>query len=83
MRKLYDLDFFDDVISHDYDNIENDRLRLFKFAKEVQRIYNEKDFFIKFYNKNTSRFIRNYEIMQNTISDNKDLVFLKTISDTL
>ena len=35
LREKYDFDLFDDVISHNYDNIENDRDRLFKFLAHI------------------------------------------------
>jgi len=63
MKRLYDFDFFDDVINHDYDNIENPRERLFRIFNEIQRIYSNKEFFIDFYNKNKERFIKNQNKM--------------------
>ena len=64
-RKAYpDIDFFDDIINHDYDNIVNDRERLAAFVEEIKRINGKKDFFIEFYKKNKERFIKNREVLQ-------------------
>jgi len=64
-KEIYDFDFFDDVINHDYDNISNHRDRLFKFVEEVKRIQENKDFFITFYNNNQKRFEENFNKMKN------------------
>ena len=80
-RKAYpDLDFFDDVIDHSYDNIENDRDRLFAFVNEVKKINSNKEFFIKFYRDNKARFDRNHAILLN-YENNYDYNFFNKISN--
>ena len=59
IRKRYDFDFFDDIINHSYDDIKNNRDRLFAFANEIKRINDNKEFFIDFYKNNKKRFIKN------------------------
>jgi hypothetical protein len=59
MKEIYDFDWFDDIIDHSYDNISNNRDRLFKFVEEIKRIQENKDFFINFYKKNKNRFEEN------------------------
>ena len=59
IKKRYNFDFFDDVIDHSYDDIQNNRDRLFAFANEIKRINDNKDFFIEFYKNNKERFIMN------------------------
>jgi len=82
IKKYYDFDFFDDIIDHSYDNIKNNRDRLFAFANEIKRIYDNKQFFIEFYKNNKKRFIKNYEksIEYPTISLNKDIQFLLNLT---
>jgi len=60
VKEIYDFDFFDDIINHDYDNIKNNRDRLFKFVEEVKKIQENKDFFINFYKNNKKRFEENF-----------------------
>jgi hypothetical protein len=80
-REAYpDLDFFDDVIDHGYDFIENDRDRLFAFAKEIQKINENKEFFIQFYKDNKHRFQRNHDILHEWQND-YDYEFFKQLSE--
>lgn len=66
-RSVYpEYDFFDDVINHSYDNIENNRNRLFAFFNEIKKIHENKNFFIDFYKKNKDRFIKNHECLTKT-----------------
>lgn len=80
-REAYpDLDFFDDVIDHNYDNIENDRDRLFAFVEEIKKIHSNKEFFIEFYKNNKERFQRNHDILLNWYND-YDYEFFKKLSE--
>jgi hypothetical protein len=83
IKKRYDFDFFDDVIDHTYDDIQNNRDRMFAFANEIKRIYNNKHFFIEFYKNNKERFIKNYEksLSYGPISLNDDKNFLLNLSN--
>ena len=80
IKKNWDFDFFDDVIDHSYDEETDHRERIFKFAKEVKRISENKDFFIKFYEENQDRFIKNNKIVIDNISDKTDEIFLKKLA---
>jgi hypothetical protein len=80
-REAYpDLDFFDDVIDHSYDFIENDRDRLYSFVEEIKRINNNKEFFIQFYKDNKDRFQRNHDILHEWKND-YDYEFFKKLSE--
>lgn len=81
MKELYDFDFFDDIINHDYDNIVDDIERFEKYTKEVLRIYQNKDLFIEFYNKNQDRFEKNKEKVKKIMkmNDNDYNYFLNLI----
>jgi hypothetical protein len=63
LKKVYKFDLFEDIINYDYDNIKNNRDRLFAFIEEVNRIHNNKELFIKFYKNNKERFIKNHNIL--------------------
>lgn len=80
MKDLYDLDFFDDVINHDYDNIIDDRERLIGFIKEVIRINNLKNEFKLFYKNNKERFINNRKKIENILKIvDKDYLFFESL----
>lgn len=80
-RRAYpELDFFDDIINHSYDNIENDRDRLIAFVEEVKRINDNKEFFIDFYKTNKHRFQKNHDILKEWGND-YDYEFFKKLSE--
>jgi hypothetical protein len=80
MRDRYDLDFFDDVIDHSYDSIKNDRDRIFAFVKEIERIFQNKDQIIEFYENNQERFENNKrKIIKNLDLVNDDYEFFKNL----
>ena len=80
IKKKYDFDFFDDVVDHSYDEETNHRERLFKFAKEVKRISDNKQFFIDFYKNNKDRFMENNRKVIELVSDKTDENFLKKLA---
>ena len=80
-REAYpELDLFDDVIDHSYDDKENNRDRLFAFIEEIKRIHNNKEFFIDFYEKNSHRFVKNNEILRD-FENEYDYEFFKKLSE--
>ena len=80
-RKAYpELDFFDDIINHSYDNIEDNRDRLIAFVEEVKRINDNKEFFIDFYKTNKERFQKNHDILKGW-GNNYDYEFFKKLSE--
>jgi hypothetical protein len=83
IKKRYDFDFFDDVIDHSYDNIQNNRDRIFAFANEIKRINDNKNFFIEFYKNNKQRFImNNLKSMEYAKSSlNLDVLFLLNLAN--
>jgi hypothetical protein len=62
MKELYGLDFYEDIIDYSYDEIRDDKIRFEKYFSEVLRLYNNKQFFINFYNNNQERFEKNKSI---------------------
>ena len=81
LKKIYDFDWFDDIIDHSYDDEPDPRNRLFKFAKEVKRIHENKEFFIEFYKNNEDRFVSNYKksIEWVDIMNNRDIEFIHNL----
>lgn len=80
MKELYGLDFFDDIIDHSYDNEPDHKKRLKMIVKEIKRINDNKDLFVRFYRNNQDRFEKN---KQKTISlldfINEDYDFFKSL----
>lgn len=60
MKEIYNLDFYDDIINHDYDNEPDYKKRIYKLVNEIKRINSNKQLFIDFYENNKDRFINNY-----------------------
>lgn len=79
IKKYYSFDFFDDVIDHSYDSIEDHKERLLAFVSEIKRIYDNKDFFIEFYKNNKDRFIKNHEYSLEITKDTTDRDWLKNL----
>ena len=71
------LDFFDDIIDHSYDDIENDRDRLMSFFEQVKNIHINKEFYINFYKSNKERFIKNFEYLAHYKNEYDHNFFLK------
>jgi hypothetical protein len=65
MKENYKLDFFDDIINHDYDNEWDPRKRIKKVISEILRLQENKSLIIQFYKNNTQRFLNNRKIIQN------------------
>ncbi len=79
-REAYpDFDFFDDVIDHSYDDIRDNRTRLFKIVELIKSINDNKEFFIEFYKNNKDRFVKNFEILSNYFNK-YDYDFFKSLA---
>lgn len=80
MKELYDLDFFDDMINHSYDNEPNHKKRLSMIVDEIQRINDNKESFIEFYKHNFDRFDKNKQKILGLLNFiNKDYDFFKNL----
>jgi hypothetical protein len=78
MKEVYDLDFFDDIINHDYDNIIDDKKRLFAFVNEIIKINSRKNDYINFYKENKHRFLENRKKIENILNIvDKDYLFFE------
>jgi hypothetical protein len=80
MRETYGLDFYDDIINHDYNNEIDDKKRLTKFIKEIVRLNNMKEELIKFYSENKNRFLSNKIKVENILNIvDKDYLFFESL----
>ena len=72
MKEVYNFDFFDDIINHDYDEETNERKRIEMFVTEIKRLNNMKNTLVNFYKNNKDRFESN---------KNKVLDILNVVND--
>ena len=80
MKELYELDFFDDIINHSYDNEADHKVRLKMIINEIKRINDNKDLFVKFYRNNQDRFEKNKQKIIGLLDFiNKDYDFFKSL----
>jgi hypothetical protein len=81
IKELYNLDFFDDIINHSYDNEPNQKLRLNMFVNEIERLSKIKEELINFYKNNQKRFEDNKQKILNllTIVD-EDYLFFENLT---
>lgn len=79
MKEKWNFDFFDDVINHDYDNIESHSERFYRILDEIKRLFSEKDKIIEFYQKNEKRFKKNQEIVKKICYDKNDFNLLDSL----
>lgn len=66
LKKWYNFDLFEDVIDHSYDLEFDNKKRMEMIIKEIKRINDNKEFFIKFYKNNQHRFEYNREEYKKT-----------------
>ena len=85
LRERYDLDFFDDLVSHDYDNANDDRLRLSMVYNEIHKLHLNRDKINEFYVTNKHRFEENKrKILEIVANDKSEFDFFNSmINDKL
>jgi hypothetical protein len=77
MKEHYDLDFFDDLIDHSYDNELDHGKRLLMIRDEISRLYGIKETVIDFYNSNKDRFEKNRLRVEDITKEKWDYKFFK------
>ena len=65
MRQEYDLDLFDDLIDHSYDDEIDDVKRFHMVVNEIKRLSNMRDEISEFYKNNIDRLISNHNFVKN------------------
>jgi hypothetical protein len=81
MREKYGFDFYDDIIDHSYDNEPDDKKRMMMFFKEIQRLSNNIDPLIKYYERNRERFEENKKRVESILKNETDYHFFKSLID--
>lgn len=80
MKELYDLDFFDDIIDHSYDNEPDHKKRLQMVVDEIERINNKREMFKDFYKNNQKRLELNKQKIIGLLNFiNQDYDFFKNL----
>lgn len=80
MKDRYDLDFFDDIINHSYDSVEDNVLRFQKITKEILRLSKMQKEIQEFIIKNQKRFEKNKQIIKNIHKSNYNKDFWKSLT---
>ena len=70
---------FEDVINHSYDDVVDDRNRLFEIMKEIKRLNENKEKIKEFYKKNYDRFEKNKNIIFNILKNTDDYRFFRSL----
>jgi hypothetical protein len=70
---------FEDVINHSYDDVVDDRDRLFEVMKEIKRLDENKEKIKEFYKKNYDRFEKNKNIIFNILKNADDYKFFRSL----
>jgi hypothetical protein len=79
LKETYGFDMFDDVINHSYDEVINDRDRLFKIIEEIKRLNENKEEIMEFYRNNYERFEKNKIIIYNILKNTDDYLFFRNL----
>jgi hypothetical protein len=64
MREEYDLDFFDDLIDHSYDNEIDDTIRFQMVVNEIKRLSTMRDEISIYYKNNIDKLIHNHNFIK-------------------
>jgi hypothetical protein len=79
LKEIYGFDMFEDVINHSYDDVVDDRDRLFEVMKEIKRLDENKEKIKEFYKKNYDRFEKNKNIIFNILKNADDYRFFRSL----
>lgn len=79
LKETYGFDMFDDIIDHSYDEVVNDRDRMFKIMEEIKRLNLKKEEIKEFYRNNYERFEKNKIIIYNILKNTDDYLFFRNL----
>lgn len=79
LKEIYGFDMFEDILDHSYDNVVNDRERLFQIFKEIKRLNEDKEKIKEFYRKNYDRFEKNKNIIFDILKNTDDYKFFRSL----
>ena len=71
IKEEYELNLFEDLINHSYDNEENDIKRLHMVIDEIKRLSSMKDEIAIYYKNNIDKLLYNHNIISNYYNKNK------------
>ena len=71
LKKEYELDVFDDLINHSYDDEPNNLKRLYMVYGEIKRLSKMKDVIKRYYSDNIERIKNNRQIIKEAWINNK------------
>ena len=80
MKKLYDFDFFEDIIDISYDSEKDNRKRFGMVINQIKKVSENKSMIVDFYKNNIDRFLLNREKIKNIKNSNLDYLFFKSLT---
>ena len=72
LKDKFGFDMFDDIIDHSYDNIKDNKKRMFAFFDEIKKLHQNKNDIINFYENNYERLEKNKQIVIDISKTEKD-----------
>jgi hypothetical protein len=83
MREKFDLDFFDDLVDHSYDDIIDNRERLLRIVNEIKRLHSMKNQIKTYYQSNIDRLISNKNKMIELSKCYKEIEFFDGLKNLI
>ena len=80
MKDMWNLDFFDDIVNHTYDSIENPILRFRGITEEILRLSKMENEIMDFFKNNQYRFEENKKIIKNIQYSNENKNFWRSLT---
>jgi hypothetical protein len=80
MKKLYDFDFFEDIIDISYDSEKDNCKRFGMVINQIKKVSENKSMIVDFYKNNIDRFLLNREKIKNIKNSNLDYLFFKSLT---
>lgn len=79
MKSRYHLDFFEDIINHNYDDKMGNKERFFDTMREIKRLHKNKDRIKEFYVKNYDRLEANKQRVLDILKIKRDYMFFSNL----
>ena len=72
LRERYDFDFFDDLIDHSYDDVEDNGVRLSLVYNQIHKLFLNRESLNEFYINNQHRFEANKQKILDLVANDKE-----------
>lgn len=79
LRETYGFDMFDDIINHSYDSESDAITRMLMIHSEIQRIFENKNFYKNKYKEVKNRLLDNHKLVCDIVNNTNDRDYVKNI----